>query len=176
MPYMKIYLLSVTTLGLLSTSTLANAHLMVAEHGTLNFVDNNVFIVLSIPMSAFKGVDENKDGKVSIVEFNAHKKLITKRVKKNVYLADHQYKFTIDGLLLNPEASHTHKSNNIDQITITGRYSLPSKLTKVNFNVKLFSNNERKQHYQITATNKTQKLTHQFELSPTSPFSKVFNN
>ncbi len=74
MPYTKRGLLSMTTLGLLIMPNLANAHLMVAEHGTLNFVDNNVFIVLSIPMSAFKGVDENKDGKVSIVEFNAHKK------------------------------------------------------------------------------------------------------
>ncbi|MEM5480850.1 YHYH protein [Pseudoalteromonas fuliginea] len=64
MPYMKNYLLSVSTLGLLSTSTLANAHLMVAEHGTLNFVDNNVFIVLSIPMSAFKGDECN--GRVGV--------------------------------------------------------------------------------------------------------------
>lgn len=163
-----------TTLGLFVMPNLANAHLMLADHGTLNFVDNNVFIVLSIPMSAFKGVDEDKDGKVSIVEFNTHKKQISKRVKQNVYLADHQYKFTIDGLLLNPEASHTHKSNNIDQVTITGRYSLPSKLTKVNFNVKLFSNNEHKQQYQITATRKEQKLMHQFDLTLTSPFSKVF--
>ena len=159
--------------GLLIMPNLANAHLMVAQHGTLNFVDNNVFIVLSIPMSAFNGVDENKDGKVSIVEFNTHKKQISKRVKKNVYLADHQHTFTIDGLLLSPEASHTHKTD-IDQVTITGRYSLPNKLTKVNFNVKLFSHNEHKQRYQITATNKKQKLTHQFELSPTSPFSKIF--
>ncbi|WP_166109065.1 hypothetical protein [Pseudoalteromonas sp. Z9A5] len=170
----KKCLLSMVALGLLSTPNLANAHLMVADHGTLNFVDNNVFIVLSIPMSAFKGVDENKDGKVSIEEFNAHKKQISKRVKKNVYLADHQYKFTIDGLLLNPEASHKHKNTNIDQITITGRYSMPTKLTKVNFNVKLFSNDKHKQRYQITATNKKQKLTHQFDLTPTSPLSKVF--
>ncbi len=63
MAYTKRGLLSMTTLGLLIMPNLANAHLMVAEHGTLNFVDNNVFIVLSIPMSAFKGLMKTRMAK-----------------------------------------------------------------------------------------------------------------
>ena len=34
------------------------AHVMVAQHGTLNVVDNDVFMVLSLPVSAFEGVDD----------------------------------------------------------------------------------------------------------------------
>jgi hypothetical protein len=52
---------------------LAEAHLMVAQHGTLNVVDDGVFMVLSLPVSAFDGVDDDNDGKVSMLEFNNHR-------------------------------------------------------------------------------------------------------
>lgn len=151
----------------------AHAHLMVAQHGTLNFVDNHVFIVLSLPMSAFPNIDDDQNAKVSITEFNAHKKQITRAVKQHVYLSDQQYKFTIEGLLLNPELAHDETSA-IEQITITGRYTLPNGQANTKFNVKLFGHNQQHTHYHITATDKKQKLTHQFALSPRSPFNLVF--
>jgi hypothetical protein len=52
---------------------LAHAHLMVAQHGTLNIVDDGVFMVLSLPISAFNGVDEDSNGKISMLEFNNHR-------------------------------------------------------------------------------------------------------
>jgi hypothetical protein len=58
--YLAITLLSLT-LNLIM-GPVAHAHLMVAQHGTLNIVDDGVFMVLSLPISAFDGIDDDKDG------------------------------------------------------------------------------------------------------------------
>ena len=184
MTFIKKSLISLASLGVLIISTISHAHLMVAEHGTLNFVDKNVYIVLSLPISAFKGLDHDKDGHVSLLELNANRQQVSATIIQNIYLMDHKKKFTIDGLLLNPSiAHHEHVDNHaqqhlddgdIDQLTIMGRYSLPSSTTKVNFNIKLFSDIKTLQHYQITAINKKQKLNHQFDIKPTSLSIPVF--
>lgn len=151
----------------------AYAHLMVAQHGTLNVIDNHAFIVLSLPISAFNDLDDDLNKKVSIDEFNAHKKQISKTIKRGVYLNDHLYKFTLEGLLLNPEVSHDD-ANNIEHITITGRYTVPVITKQLKLNVRLFSQSSDLNKYHITATNKQQKMTHQFALTPRTPFSTVF--
>ena len=43
----------------------AQAHLMVAQHGTLNLVGDGVYMVLSLPVSAFAGSDDDGDDKLS---------------------------------------------------------------------------------------------------------------
>ena len=146
MKFVKKTLINAVSIGLLSLPMIGSAHLMVSENGTLNFVDNNVYIVLSLPISAFKGVDDNQDGHVSLQEFNAHRTEISANVMHNVYLSDINNKFNIDGLLLNPSASHQNVSE-VDHLTIMGRYSIPTPTTKVNFNVKLFSHDKKLQHY-----------------------------
>ena len=49
----------------ISTIPVANAHLMVAQQGTLNVVDDGAFVVMSLPISAFSSVDDDGDGKLS---------------------------------------------------------------------------------------------------------------
>jgi hypothetical protein len=168
---------SIKSIGLISllfsTSQNAHAHLMVAQHGTLNIVNNHVFVVLSIPASSIKGADDNTDGLMSLAEFTKYRKHISKQVKQHVYMSDQQYRFNIDGLLLNPELAHSVNSKIVDQITITGRYT-PTVLEGIKFNINLFSHDESKQTYKITATNKQQQLVHQFELKPLSPYIKLF--
>ena len=61
---------------------------MVAQHGTLNIVDDSTFMVLSLHISAFEGVDDDKDGKVSMVEFNSHRAAIVESVGQHVTLSD----------------------------------------------------------------------------------------
>ena len=58
---------------------------MVARHGTLNFVDDGAFMVLSLPMSAFEGIDDDGDGKVSMIEFNNHRTGIVGAVRHAVF-------------------------------------------------------------------------------------------
>lgn len=184
----KKCLLNVVGLSLLSLSNLSAGHLMVAQHGTLNFVDRYAYIVLSLPISAFEGIDDNKDGEITLNEFNNHRKQLSTEVIKSVYLSDENSEFVIDGLLLNPSFEHEHEHEHvteelnedqepqhIEQVTITGRYSLPSAQSKVNFNIKLFSAYKTLQRYEITAMNKKKNNKYQFYLTPSQPFSTLFN-
>ena len=182
----KKCLLNVVGLSLLSLSNISSGHLMVAQHGTLNFVDHYAYIVLSLPISAFVGIDDDKDGEITLSEFNNHRRQLSAKVINSVYLSDENSEFLIDGLLLNPSFEHEHEHvaeelnedqepQHIEQVTITGRYSLPSAQRKVNFNIKLFSVYKTLQRYEITAINKKQNNKYQFYLTPSNSSSSLFN-
>lgn len=169
------YCLCLMTISFLSVSNTSYAHSMVAQHGTLNFIDNHAFLLLSLPVSAFKGIDDDQDGHISLLEFNAHRKTVRTLVEKQVFLTHEQEKLFIEGLLLGPSISHTTKNNHIDQVSVMGRYTLPNIETSVELNIQMFGKREEEKKYEITAKNKKQKLTHQFELTFNSTSIKVFN-
>lgn len=92
-------------IGLLSWAFLlpaAQAHLMVAQRGTLNIVNGGAFIVLSMPVLAFRGVDDDGDGRMSNAEFAAHRLTIADTVKANVVLSDAQGPRELQGMMLRP--------------------------------------------------------------------------
>lgn len=158
----------------LSISNTANAHSMVAQHGTLNFIDNHVFLLLSLPVSAFKYIDDDNDGAVSLGEFNNYRKEISADVHKQVFLTTQEKPLLIEGLLLSPSIAHSSKSNYIDQVSVMGRYTLPNASSKVDFTIRLFGTKKEELKYTIKATNKKEKLFHNFEIKPALSV-KVFN-
>jgi len=151
---------------LLSGVNFTYAHSMVAQHGTLNFIDKHVFLLLSLPVSVFQEIDDNKDGHISKVEFNTHRKEAGEKVKDNIYLSIKENKLIIEGLLLSPSIAHTKDVKYIDQVTVMGRYTLPDQVSNINFSIKLFSQNEAQQVYELTATNKKKALKDKFQLKP----------
>ena len=72
--------------GTLLAGAPAQAHLMAAQKGTLNFVANAAFVVLSVPVSALHGVDDDQDGALSADEVKAHFDAIGEQVKAGVQL------------------------------------------------------------------------------------------
>ena len=72
--------------GTLLAAAPAQAHLMAAQKGTLNFVANAAFVVLSVPVSALHGVDDDQDGALSADELKAHFDAIGEQVKAGVQL------------------------------------------------------------------------------------------
>lgn len=46
----------------------AQAHVILAQKGTLNIVDGGAFMVLSLPVSAFSGIDDDGDALLSPTE------------------------------------------------------------------------------------------------------------
>ena len=186
----KKCLLPIVGLAFLSLPNLSAGHLMVAQNGTLNIVNNYVYIVLSLPISAFNGagksIDDDKNGEITLNEFNRHRHKISEEVSKGIYFSAGSYTFLIEGLLLNPafehgdtdshaevEAELLEESKHIDQITITGRYVLPTIKTNINFNVKLFSDKKKLQRYEITITDKQHNSKYQFDLTPRATFSQI---
>jgi hydrogenase/urease accessory protein HupE len=59
-------------IGLSAIPAAALAHLLPAQNGTLHVVENSVYTVVSVPVSALPGVDDNHDGLISVSELNRH--------------------------------------------------------------------------------------------------------
>jgi hypothetical protein len=162
--YITISLLSWTFS--MAMGPLAHAHLMVAQHGTLNIVDDAVFMVLSLPISAFNGVDEDSNGKISILEFNNHRDTIVESLRQNVTLSDRLGNCSLQGVMLSPVASHGVVEAQITQLTVMGRFTLNDPTSSLRFHIGLYGRQAAEQLLEITATRTRDHQQSAFELTP----------
>jgi len=72
--------------GLLLCTATARAHLIEAQKGTLKLVGDAALLVLSVPVSALHGVDDNADAALSKAELRAHAESIRAQVLEGVQL------------------------------------------------------------------------------------------
>jgi hypothetical protein len=172
--YAPIALLTLILTVLVSAS--AQAHLMVAQHGTLNFVDDGAFMVLSLPISAFDGIDDDSDGKISMIEFNNHRATIVESVEQNITLSDKQRKLSLEGIMLSPVVPHDASDKSISQLTIMGRFVLADSNATLRFQVDLFGKQSAEQQLKITATRKSDKQAQVFELTPAISEEMLFTD
>jgi hypothetical protein len=157
-------------------SATAQAHLMVAQHGTLNFVDDGAFMVLSLPMSAFEGIDDDSDGKVSMIEFNSHRAAIVESVGHNVTLSDKEGNLLLEGIMLSPVVPHDAQDESISHLTVMGRFALAGASGALRFQVDLFGKQPTEQRLKITATRTLDNHQHVFELTPATSADMLFAN
>ena len=171
MQLLKRYLLlTMLVLGFtLLTGQTVQAHLMVAQHGTLNITNDGVFMVLSLPISAFDGIDDNKDGAVSMLEFNNHRAAIIESIHANVALSDSEGSLLLAGIMLSPVAPHDAVDEALSQLVVMGRYSLNDLASGLRFHVGLYGRSEAERALEITATHKRDSKRSVFELTPATP-------
>jgi hypothetical protein len=163
---------SVTLLILILTvpmSPSAQAHLMVAQHGTLNIVDDSAFMVLSLPISAFEDVDDDSDGQVSMVEFNNHRAAIVESVGQDVTLSDKEGNLSLQGIMLSPVVPHDAPNDPVSQLIVMGRFALAGAKGALRFQIGLFGKHSDEQLLKITMTRKSDYQEHVFELTPATP-------
>ncbi len=60
--------------------SLAYAHLMAAGQGAVRLVGDAAYAVISVPVAAFGGVDDNHDGLLDVAELNAHRDSVSRQV------------------------------------------------------------------------------------------------
>ena len=157
-----------------SVMNTSSAHVMVAQHGTLNVIDNKAFMVLSLPVSAFKGIDDDKDGKLSKVEFKTHRAAISKAIIKNVTLTDKDGTIDLEDMILSPVMSHYGPKEPASQLVVMGKYTLKEINSSVRYHVNIFGSKATEQSLEITATHKANAQKHTFELTPTVPDATLF--
>jgi hypothetical protein len=168
---------SVTLLILILTvpmSPSAQAHLMVAQHGTLNIVDDGAFMVLSLPISAFEGVDDDGDGNVSMVEFNNHRAAVVESVGQNVTLSDKEGNLSLQGIMLSPVVPHDALEEPVLQLIAMGRFSLAGAKGALRFQSGLFGKQASEQLLKITVTRKSDSQEHVYALTPSTPAGDFF--
>jgi hypothetical protein len=158
----------------LSASPSALAHLMVAQHGTLNIVDDDAFMVLSLPISAFDRVDDDGDGEVSMIEFNRHRTAIIEVVDQNVSLRDQQGNRPLQGIMLSPVVPHDAAKEPLSQLVVMGRFALGDPSSALRFHTGLYGKQAAEQVLEITATRQTDKQKTIFKLTPKAPAALLF--
>jgi HupE / UreJ protein len=139
----------------------AQAHLIVSQRGTLNIVGDSAFMVLSLPVSAFKGIDNDADGSLSVAELRVNASKIVAQVKSNVFLETSQGRKTIDGLMLNtvpPENDHEAPAK---QIAVLGRFALEPEASQLKLTMQLFGegSSKRAEHITVTKSSRSQLMT-----------------
>ena len=160
-------------LVLMLLTPLAQAHLMVAQHGTLNIVDDRVFMVLSLPASAFESIDDDGDGMVSMIEFNHHREVIVESVRREVALSEGLQKISLRDILLSPVVPHDQGGNRVLQIVVMARFTLNA-VDKAQFHIGLFGQQPEEQAMEITAIHGQSNQKTVFVLTPTKPVAVLF--
>ena len=77
---MKLVALIVLVLTVIGLGRPASAHLLPAQNATLNLIGKRAYLVVSVPVSALRGVDDNGDGLLSGEELDKHKAEIGRQV------------------------------------------------------------------------------------------------
>ena len=141
----------VAVLALLAC-TWADAHLMVAQRGTLNIVGDGAFMVMSLPVSALQGVDDDGDGRLSLAEGNAHLAAIEAQVRSGVQLRGARGALPLQGLIVNLSPRDDAPTAPVDQIVVVGRFALGDANEGLRLAVSLFGARVGEQTQDITVT------------------------
>jgi hypothetical protein len=142
------------------------AHVMVAQHGTLNVTEDGVYMVISLPVSAFSGIDEDLDGKLSAEEFATHRLSIIDTVHSKIALKDKSGKLALQGIILSPVTDHHSPKAPASQLVVMGRYTLVKPNSAFEYQVRLFGKRPAEKTLEITATNTIDGRKQVVELSP----------
>ena len=150
-------------------SPLAQAHLMKAQHGTLNIFEHGIYMVLSLPASAFDDIDENNDGKLSMMEFNNQRSTIIESITNKITLSNFENNISLEGIMLSPEVSHDSSDTSISQLVILGKFSVHQPNQQLIYTNNLYGKNISEQMITITATRQSDGKRVVFELMSDDP-------
>jgi len=167
-------LLTLITTAVVSQA--AHAHLMAAQHGTLNFVGSGAFMVLSLPVSAFGSIDADGDGRLSKAEFSDARTAITATIKEKVRLLDSTGARPLDGIMLTASAPHGNSKAPANQIIVMGRFALKRPQESLRFEIGLYGKTEKEKAVQMRFSRKSKTerdvLTFTLEKSTHKLFAK----
>jgi len=126
MSALRLATLSLLACLLIGMPCLSAAHLMVAQRGTLNLVGDGAFMVLSVPVSALEGWDDDHDSLLSASELNAHRQAIADQIHHRVQLHDDAAARPLQGMLMSRSPADEAPDSPASQLVIMGRFQLDS--------------------------------------------------
>jgi hypothetical protein len=149
----------------------AQAHLMPAQRGTLNLVGDGAFVVLSLPVSAFSGADDDGDGLLSLAELQAHAADIQRQVAHGVQLWSDAGPRPLQGLMLELSPDDHLPNGTARQLVAMGRFALDGQTQNLRLSLALFGTgaDEQTQHIVVSQGERAHRLV----LSPSHPDGAV---
>lgn len=141
-------------LVLLAGASTSLAHMMPAQRGTINFVDNGGFMVVSLPVPG--GSDDNGDGLLSLDELQAHAASIEGAIRIGVQLVDldSNTALPLQAIMLSLASPGEDPSVPSDHLLVMGRFDVPMPSHPLQLRFNLFGSNSNDQSMTITATRK----------------------
>jgi hypothetical protein len=110
-------------------SASAQSHLMVAQKGTLNLQGDGAYMVVSLPVSAFQGIDDNGDGAWSSQELGMHSAQIQSQLAQHLRLRDAQGDRPIEGVMWIPTPPDDKPGAPVTQLVVMARFALAHPVT-----------------------------------------------
>jgi len=143
----------VTAICLLMAVTTVHAHLMVEQHGTVNFASGGAFLVLSVPVSAFDGVDDDGDGALSALELSRHTAEVERQLHDGVQLLDDSGEpLPLQGLLMSLTPPDDAPTDPARQLVALGRFPVDAATLSPGLRINLQGEAAEEQEFSITAT------------------------
>lgn len=84
---MSRVLVAVLVLAALAIAAAASAHLLPKQNATLHLIGDNGYLVVSVPVSALSGVDDNRDGLLDSGELGRHSREIGQQFQARFHVA-----------------------------------------------------------------------------------------
>ena len=173
-PHARTLRILLIALALLLANHPAAAHMMVAQHGTLNLVGDGAFLVVSLPVSAFDGIDDNADGRLSASEFKLHRMSIIERVTQGLVLSDGDEACPLQGIMLSLAEDHDDPGKPSLQLIVMGRFALQNAPNNLRLTVDLFGTGHAEKQLKFSARQRSREQHDSFELSPDKPEHQLF--
>jgi hypothetical protein len=149
-------------LSLLLAAGATQAHLIDAQTGTLNIVGGGAYLVLSLPVSALKGADDDGDGRLSPAELSAHVREVRAQVQAGVTLLDGRTALPLQGLMLSLSTEHGAEGSPAAQLVVMGRFGLARPDAPLRLRVSLFGRAPSERRLDLGVTRKPEAVRLQF--------------
>ena len=159
MNFMMFVRVGLVLLGWFCTASV-QAHLMVAQKGTLNLQGDGAYMVVSLPVSAFQGVDDDGDGAWSSQELGLHGSQIHAQLALKLQLRDGQGVRPVEGVTLIPTPPDDRPNDPVTQLVVMARFKLAQPadiqasdaVSGLRFYAGLFGQQAAEQQLSFTAT------------------------
>lgn len=143
--------LSIIALSLLLAQPLA-ANLMEHQHASLNLVEQRGYLVLSVPVSALSGVDDNRDRRVDDRELQRHAAVIERQLRSGVRISEGSKPVRLDGLLVNLSPDEQHREGPATHPVMLAVALFESPPRNPVIDVRLYGRLPAERRYRFTAT------------------------
>ena len=158
----------------------AQAHLMVAQKGTLNLQGDGAYMVLSLPASAFSGIDDDGDGAWSDAELAANQARVHSQLRAGLHLRDAQGPRPIDSITLAPTPADDLTTHAVNHVVVLVRFKLAQPVSPegdsgvrgMAFRAELFGQTEAERVLSIAVTQGSRKQL--MVLTPERPEQALF--
>ncbi len=151
---------ALAALLVLAGAPAAHAHLMGAQQGTLNLVGDGAYLVISLPVSALEGVDDDGDGRLSGRELQAHLPALQAQVRQRVQLLDGNGARPLEGLMLSLSPDDAAPGAPAAQLVVLGRFALADRFARHRLRVDAWGRApaERELRVQVTRLGRAEAL------------------